>query len=488
MKAIVSLLALVLACCTSSGVTVTIAKAATGLIIVGASSTTNPPPHSGLWANAYGSTGTDYGQSVVTDASSNIFMCGVFSGTVNFGGTSKTSAGGYDVFVAKYNSAGALQWVTQYGGAGSETATDIALDGSGNVYVSGGLLTGELAKFNSSGTFQWVAGPIATAGQSVNFTSIATDSSGNILVTGDFKASFASQMDFGNSHPIYCPYNSVNAFLAKYSSAGACTLARDFVNFGDTQFGTGIAVGTNDIFYLSGYAFTGIDLGGGFMTNNVPGSIAFGFLGKFSSSAVLTWQRRCGTDLAGDSSSAFCRIRSMSLDHAGEVLMGGEFAVHSNMGGEPMDSGNAIITGASAIYDMLVVKYSGATGAHQWSKALTCNSNGRGNQKSIAADSSNNVLVSGLFYGTCNFGSQSLTVPNPIPTSVSDGFVAKYSSTGTPTWAQQFNGSDDGCYNVTADPGDSPVVCGLFGNTVNLVGAVLTTAGGYDIILGRLSP
>jgi hypothetical protein len=61
------------------------------------------PAH--LWSQRFGGTGDDSGRVVAVDGTGNVLVTGTFTGTVNFGGGDLTSAGGYDIFVAKYDSA-----------------------------------------------------------------------------------------------------------------------------------------------------------------------------------------------------------------------------------------------------------------------------------------------------------------------------------------------------------------------------------------------
>src|SRR5204862_6697470 len=62
---------------------------------------------------------------------------GDFQGTIDFGSGPISSAGGYDAFVAKYNSQGTLLWVKRLGALGDETARGVAIDSQGNIVVVG---------------------------------------------------------------------------------------------------------------------------------------------------------------------------------------------------------------------------------------------------------------------------------------------------------------------------------------------------------------
>ena len=94
------------------------------------------------WAKQAGGSDFDDGQGIAVDSSGNSYVTGRFIGSATFGTgevneTILTSAGGSDIFVAKYNSSGALIWAKQAGGSEGESGRDIAVDGSGNSYVTG---------------------------------------------------------------------------------------------------------------------------------------------------------------------------------------------------------------------------------------------------------------------------------------------------------------------------------------------------------------
>lgn len=153
-----------------------------------------------VWARQAGGAGADFGQDIATDNAGNSVITGYFSGTANFNSTPLTSAGGDDLFVARYNAAGNLVWARRAGGTGSDIGHDIVLDGSGN-----SLITGEFAgtatfgtitlnstgssdvfvvKYNSSGNVQWAS---RAGGMSIDVgRGIATDPSGNAVITGHF--------------------------------------------------------------------------------------------------------------------------------------------------------------------------------------------------------------------------------------------------------------------------------------------------------------
>ena len=159
------------------------------------------------WGTYYGGIGYDVGESCATDTSGNVYLAGHTAQTLSDSGIATTSAhqttrsGSVDAFLVKFNSSGARQWGTYYGGTGNDLSYSCATDASGNVYLTGfsastagiattgahqttrsGSVDAFLVKFNSSGARQWgtyYGGAGADYGHSC-----ATDASGNVYLAG----------------------------------------------------------------------------------------------------------------------------------------------------------------------------------------------------------------------------------------------------------------------------------------------------------------
>lgn len=80
------------------------------------------------------------GRELAVDQQNNVYVTGRFSESVDLNGTVLTSRGGNDIFVAKYNSAGTLQWAVSAGSPDQnidDEVEGIAVDNSGNIYFTG---------------------------------------------------------------------------------------------------------------------------------------------------------------------------------------------------------------------------------------------------------------------------------------------------------------------------------------------------------------
>jgi len=162
-----------------------------------------------LWANKFLPVGSSYSYVTDThlDASGNIYLGGMFEGTVDFdptAGSNEILSNERDVFVAKISSAGSVNWIKDFGGSGTDQVKAVALDDLGNLLVAGDFtdtadfdpgsgvenLISEasydsyLLKLDNNGDFDWVR---SWGGD--GFETLWTmdfDAEGNILICGSY--------------------------------------------------------------------------------------------------------------------------------------------------------------------------------------------------------------------------------------------------------------------------------------------------------------
>lgn len=270
------------------------------------------------------------GRGIIVDAAGNVFLTGSFRNSLLLESSSFTAAGSDDVFVARYDAAGQLQWATTFGGSGSDSGNSVGLDASGNLYVAGDF----------SGTVAFGANPLTTAGSSDIFLAqlsaadgsvqwarslggpgydagarVAVDAAGNAYVTG----CFSSSARFGGT--VLTRVGGTDAFLAKFDVTGSFRWVRQMGGAGD-DFGRAIAVDLNGNIVVAG-EFTGQLSIGASSFVGLGGREAFTV--KFLPTGALLWGTTSG-------SSGNDRALGVSVDVAGNVYTMGNLTTNGTFG------------------------------------------------------------------------------------------------------------------------------------------------------------
>jgi len=291
------------------------------------------------WTKQLGTGADDSASGVAVDSSNNVYVTGHTKGALD----GNTSSGGYDIFLVKYNSSGSKQWTKQFGTSSVDYARGVAVDSSGNVYVTGEFASGPrsnifLVKYNSSGIKQWTQqlganGPDSGRG-------VTVDSLDNIYITGSTKGGLDGNTNSG----------SYDIFLVKYNSSGSIQWSTLYGN-ADVDQGHGVVTDSSNNIYITGQ-----------LTNSLG-------LIKYDSSGIRQW----------------------TIDYRQAGYYGRGVAVDS--------SDNIYLTGSgfTNAEDYILAKYN-SSGSQQWFRRLTMPDSvevGRG----VAVDSSNNVYVTGYTNG-----------------------------------------------------------------------------------------
>jgi len=290
-----------------------------------------------LWVKQVGSSGFDKGTAIAVDGASNVLVTGYFNGTVNFGLGTVTSAGGPDVFVVKYTPQGAPLWAKRFGGSGFDVAHGIGVDGGGNVAVTGefqntadfgtGLLTSAggrdifLAEYSPDGAPLWSRSFGGTSEDGA--TSVALDGSGNVIVTG----SFTGAVDFGGG--LLPDLGGGDIFLAKYSPSGAHLWSKRFGGGGSLgEQAAGVTADGAGNVILTGAILDSVSFGGPVLWSNQTYDI---YVAKFTAAGAYLWSRRAGEGY-DDSGLA------VAADGSGNALVAGYFSVAADLGGGRLTS------------------------------------------------------------------------------------------------------------------------------------------------------
>jgi hypothetical protein len=456
------------------------------------------------FVTALGSTGNDNGGATIIDGSGNIFVTGTFEGTVDFDPSDTkvmlTSAGGRDVFVAKYSSTGALVWARQLGGSGDDRASGLARTSKlpcknppqcENIYITGsftgtadfdpgdgtarltsdGLTDIFICTLDGLGNYVWarrLGGPgVDTA------TDIAVDASDNIYTTGYFSETVDFDPGTGVDHRVSA--GGADVFIVKLDRSGAHVWSRRMGGIDDDGAG-GLAIDTSGNVYATG-SFRGTAR---FMGDEIA---SFGsddiFVIKLDSEASRIWVKQMG----GSESDAG---NDIDVDASGNVYTTGTFK-----GRADFDPGDGVSRLTSAGNDDVFVSKLDRAGHHVWTRRVGGSDADRG--EGITKDSQGHVYIIGSFRGTVDFDPADSFHYNLASAGSTDIFALKLNSSGLFIWARGMGGSDsDAGSDIAVDLANNVVVTGLFAGTADFNSRLRTvrwrtSSGGADIFLAKLT-
>jgi hypothetical protein len=375
------------------------------------------------WATRQATTSSVASLGSYTDSSGNVYITGYYSSSPltiynadgSTFGTTIPNQGSYDVYVVKYNTSGVAQWGAHVGGGGDDQGNGIAVDSSGNVYISGFHTSSPLTiynadgstfgtipyqggpddafvvKYNTSGVAQWgahVGGTGDDTGQA-----IAVDSSGNVYITGYYTSPItiynADGSTFGTT--ITNQGGSTDCYVVKYNTSGVAQWGAHVGGTGDDS-GLGIAVDSSGKVYIAGY-YTSNPLriynanGSTFGTiTNQEGSYDVSVV-KYNTSGVAQW----GAHIGGAGTAFGLGI---AVDSSGNVYITGYYSSSPLTIYSANGSTFGSIPNQGGAYDAFVVKYN-TSGVAQWGTHI--GGTGADFGRSIAVDSLGNVYITGYY-------------------------------------------------------------------------------------------
>jgi len=199
------------------------------------------------WTVVNGTAFSDLGWDVAVDTAGDVYLTGMTEGALE----GNTQHGGRDIFISKYDADGVHQWTAQPGTNNYEYGYGIAVDPGSNAYVvgySGAGLDGNthlgqtdiiVTKYNTNGVRQWTQ-QLGTASFDIG-KAIAVDSSGNVYLTGDTDGVLGSAAN-----------GETDAFVAKLDTDGAFQWAAQ-LGTGAEDWSYGIALDSEGSVHVSGY-------------------------------------------------------------------------------------------------------------------------------------------------------------------------------------------------------------------------------------------
>ena len=361
-------------------------------------------------------TGTSFEKirDMVVDGSGNTYVVGTFEGTVQLGSQTYT-AGGSDIWIAKYNSSGTHQWgkvIPDTGTAGDDAAYGIDLDGSNNVYIYGSFIRAKnfnpggsggtvnatsglfFAKYTSSGNFSYVKTFNNTGG--VGDILVST-SQNKIFLSGSFSG---TNIDFDPGPGNFSQSSSAGGvFLGSYNLNGTLVSVKQF----------GAQSNVNSIVEDSG--------GNIYITGALNGtSINFNHSGT-------------GTSFNSANGRVYIARYFNNLSFHSAVQLSGSDLSFKN--GIAIDHNNDVyVTGGGVSDDPFYAKYNSSL-----SQIFQKNITGGGTVDAILdiVATGSGTYITGQISGSNVSLGNGITV-NPVGSS--DVLMAKYNSSGTPQWGR----------------------------------------------------
>jgi uncharacterized delta-60 repeat protein len=341
----------------------------------------------------------DEAVDMVVDANNNAYVVG----------TSFATNGTYDIVTVMYTSSGVQQWVASYNGPGNDNdaAAAIAVDASGNVYVTGRAKTTNnledivTIKYNSAGVQQWAMTYNGPGNNIDEGFDIAVDASGNVYVTG-----------YVTDANIFTDMMTI-----KYNSAGVQQWATPFN-------GTGNGNDRGHALILDGLGNLYVCGKGNETTSSTLSDIVT--IKYNCSNGAQVWSR--SYDGGNDNDYG----RAITMDNAGNIIVTGQ----SYLAGD--------------WFDYATIKYD-AAGTQQWVMRYNFGSQKYEDPTDIITDPNNNVYVTGMSQGTGN------------NTAQDDFATVKYSPTGTQVWVARYTSTgnnDDRGYGIGIDDTNNIYVTG----------------------------
>jgi hypothetical protein len=227
----------------------------------------------------YGTAADETGDAAVFDGLGSIIVAGTFTGPLQLGSTTLTTAGGRDVFVMKVNPGGDPQWAVSLGGAMDDDFPQLSVDAAGNPVLAAhfrGTLAGLssdvtsrgeadvlLAKLSGAdGAVLWAAGHGGPGEDRALRVTVGPD--GDVAITGHFSATAG----FGGA--TFASAGFLDAFVARYDSGGRHRWSHAAGSPADDR-GQSVAIAPDGALYQTASFLGTIDFGGGPLSPAVGG-------------------------------------------------------------------------------------------------------------------------------------------------------------------------------------------------------------------------
>ncbi len=413
-----------------------------------------------------GGGGDDAGQSVKVDSTGAAYIAGVTFATdfTTKSAAQAVSKGGTDAFVTKLSASGAtVVYSTYLGGSGDDAASGIAVNSTGEAYVTGNTTSTDfntrnplqtaarggteafVAKLSANGSQLVYSTYLGSSGEDAGF-GVAVDSSGAAYVTG-----YTSANDFNTQAPIQTANRGeFDAFVAKINPTGAALVYSTYLGGTGSELGTAIAVDAAGTAYVTGYTnSTDFNLTSSPLQAANGGNLDL-FVAKIRlTSAQTTPTLVYSTYLGGADDDQGAGVAADSSGNA--YLTGSTYSLNF-----PVTT-NALQPTRKGDSDAFATKINSAGSALTYSTYI--GGSGPDSARGLAIDATGNCYIAGETYST-DFPIKN--APQAENRGASDAFVVKINPTGGASLFATYLGGGglDTGYAISVDSSGGMYVAG----------------------------
>jgi len=437
-----------------------------------------------------------------------VYITGYFQDSLKIGNITLYSKGYSDIFVSKLDSSGQCLWAKRAGGICDDRAQAIAVDDSGNCYISGfhdpnadfGLLNIPatdfralfLARMDKNGNWQWIQQSESNLAGEV--TTMTVNNRGSVWVGGIF----TNQLKFGSTvlSDLYCTYEIL---MLKYTTAGNFSWAKQSTHhfdknmikrYGPQQTVRSMAADSDGNLYLTGGQGGRLYFDSLYspQSSSAPGGI---LIAKIDSEGAAAWVKTAGTDADGFG-QWFDIGQSVIIDQNGNCIVAGQTGSNRNdfSVAATFDSLTFNTTGYA---DGFIAKIN-SSGEYLWVRQIS----GAAHEfvTSAICDRQNNVYISGEFgawninYNLSTLQDSSATFGSTVlqPVQRLDAFVSKLSASGDFLWTKQAGGlGNEYTYSLMLDNRNNCCLFGAFDKQLVLPCIELNTTELWNGFLAKLN-
>ncbi len=401
------------------------------------------------WIKQAGGINFDVVTDFQTDNDNNLFVTGVFSEQAIFENKKISSQGKQNIFIAKYNKKGELQWLQQYGSQESVTSHSLSISNKGEIFICGtfkkeltfgnetikssGFSNNYLAKLDKNGNPLWIK--LIKSDSKGKKTFVVSDKNNNLYYAG----TFYNRINFGKKN--LKAVSSSDIFLAKYSNKGVFINAISISGFNGEELND-LKCNNEGNIYLTGSFTDEIKFSGAIMTSAGKEDV---FIAKFNE-LKFEWAKKAGGYYKDYGKEIFIKNNNIYLT--------GSYSGTANFDNKEITS-----TGVS---DAFVSCYN-KNGKLLWLNSF--GSSGNDYASSINVNNNNTVYITGTYRGTFakdnNIKSKGFT---------NDIFTAKFTKKGKYISAISFGGNKhDFASKLFTDADNFIYQTGKFDNSLEII-------------------